>query len=338
MSPSPNATSDDFPRLKAWTRDDHSHMFHPSRISSVAEIAKPLEVAIDDVMRTRPHGWEGKAKDFYANRNSTAQMLDLRAELVIAAALGRNGVTYKFLSSTPDLVCLTSMGEFGLEVTCKQRRSDLAELSHRVRERLKDEHAVIVTLRKRNEDVAIDRETLDSIVDDIVGAVKAGTSGWNSFGDGGLRAIIDFEHAIPGTVSVPWQSTQEFNPDWSLVPRAVRSAVAEKATKRFEVPSVAVVDLTRYDPVGMWPKEVLPTDFARLLTPEVAGPLHGVALVRCGYMQSLSIEVLQTWVNPVHERGPDILELLSFATRVNLPLKLQSQLKDMYPKFPGAEG
>lgn len=168
-------------------------------------------------------------------------------------------------------------------------------------------------------------------MDAVLDAVHAGRAG-PAFAWAGLAVDIYPGSGFGPGFKVAWESVRDLETHWPGVALELTSRIREKAGKQYPVPTIAVVDITRLGESSKWALETLPADMLiSQVTPELAGHLAGVAVVRAGFLEAAGFEVAATWRNPSGEGCDEAPGILRAIARPALPLAIARHVKASVP-------
>jgi hypothetical protein len=107
---------------------------------------------------------------------------------------------------------------------------------------------VLVTLRRTPIVFALSPEQVDAISDEIAAAARSGIAGTVACPEAGVTATILHSAGIVPGVRVVFDMPEQ-GPDWDVywanAARQIVDRVEEKGGKTYDIPSVAVVDVSR---------------------------------------------------------------------------------------------
>jgi hypothetical protein len=252
-----------------------------------------------------------------ALRRDTAigQLLDRRAELLVALKLVRAGVLAKISSRTPDFECSWQGSEFGIEVTTRTR-PDVGEAMHNLLEEgLYDEPNIEVILA-RSERLLFseDPHKTASIADRTVTAIKqrvAAAAGQPVTGnipipELGLTAMLHYVASNPGmrVTYEPPLTDEQWEHHWNMAALQIKDSIERKGRKTYALPSIVVLDVSRLGQAGREPADASwMGKFQDVLDACDLGNLSGALVVRS--------ELVSENLHPLCWRGDDSLAAIA---------------------------
>ena len=316
-----------FPTVEVWTKDLPQHLFHVNQLAGWPGFGDSLEIVLNDLERWSPKGLDSRRTTFRTQANNESKLLDLRSELVIAASLARNRVTFEFRKDSPDLLCQTTGGPVGIEVTTRQRH-DIRRLHNTLEERLTKVSGARVKLTRIGKEYKFDQTRIEEIVGPVVWAAKNGEDSTLSFPWAGVSVNIWHDSESEANSQVFWNSAQDWDIHWAGVAIELANSVRSKGEKVYAVPTIAVVDITRLFDSSHWPGGDIPKVLTSHLNAGIAESLEGVVIVQSGFLQSAAVVILESWANPAKTEGRDLANWFNSATQLSIPLKLQQLIRE----------
>jgi hypothetical protein len=298
----------------------------PEIRASIAELIADLEAA-------GPEGLDGmrrRFRDLGQTDSATAvtQLLDARFELLVASHLARAGALQRIRADTPDFDCHWNGSDLGVEATTRAREEIASALERAIEQGQWGDADVHVTLTRTGkllfseppEVIAeiserVTAQITEAIADPGNGQLKRGNIPIPEFG---LSAMWTAGLGIgfPG-VRVAYDSAltfteEEWEHHWKMAALQVKDTVEGKGKKKYESPSIAVVDISRLGETS----RLLGADgiarYQQILDDCNLGNLRGALLVRTT-LTSRAIEPLCARID-----GPVELAGLAAQLTVNL--------------------
>jgi hypothetical protein len=224
------------------------------------------------------------------------QILTLRVELMVAAQLQRAGALAQIRADTPDFVCRSGEGAFGVEVTTRARPEVVEALHGELERGLRDGPDVDVTVERTgallfSENPAVVAAVSDQLVayikDSIASAAgqpyAAGslpvpqlglTARWTAgTGIGMPGARVVFEDSL-------MFSADQWTHHWQFAALQVKDTIEKKGKKNYSVPSLVVVDVSRLGETSRWLTDEGIAAFQAVVESCELGNLRGAMLVR----------------------------------------------------------
>jgi hypothetical protein len=228
----------------------------------VKELLENLEVLLDCLDRHDLAGLARKRQEFrvYGHRpgrnEAFAQLLEARAELVVAAKLLEAGAEVIIRTDTPDFDCRINGQRFGVEVTTRARDDIDGVLRARLRDALAGTTDCMVYLRRQEPPVfKLPPAQLDQIVQQIIEAVAAGHETSITFREAALVAEVMPGMGLGPEVNVPAEMPHDWGAHWRAAARELIGTIGGKAAKAYVVDSVLAVDVSRLGWAGRWPAD-----------------------------------------------------------------------------------
>jgi hypothetical protein len=289
----------------------HERWIYPAVRDSLAALIAELEAAAPPGLADRRTAFrrQGKAGKINAlspalrQETAMSQLLDLRAELLVAVKLIRAGVLTKISKETPDFECSWQGNEFGIEVTTRARREVGSAMHDLLEEGLAGGPDVgVILIRSGKLLFAEDPAKTAAIASRVVTAIKervAAGAGQPVTGsipvpELGLTAMLHDGGPLcrPGmrvTYQLPLADDQQEH-QWKMAALQIKDPVEKKGRKIYGLPSIVVLDVSRLGSAGQEPAEAWWTGkFQDVLDACELGNLGGVLVVR----SELRSQVLQ---------------------------------------------
>jgi hypothetical protein len=281
----------------AWAAPGHvltEPWFRPEVRSVIAGLMADVEAAAPQGLESMRRRFRdiGRAAD---QASAMSSALDARAELLVASRLARAGALKKIRMDTPDFDCELGGAEFGVEVTTRARE-EAAAMERELERQLWDDDDVHVMLSRTgkllfSESPAITAAAGARVAGEIRAGIAVAPDGQYKHGNVpvpelGLAASwttgigMTFPGGRVAYQSVLTFSAEEWEHHWNMAALQVKDSVEGKGRKRYDSPSIAVVDVSRLG------------ETSRLLTPEAIakyqeildscelGNLRGAMLIR----------------------------------------------------------
>lgn len=252
------------------------------------EFLENLDVLLSRLDQHDPGGLAHKREEFrkYGQRagrhEAFAQLLEARAELIVAWKLLSAGAKLKIRKDTPDFECQIAGRCFGVEVTTRARDDIDGVLRARLRDALPGANDCMIRLRRLEPPVfKLPPGQLDAIVQQITEAVATGQHASLPFPQAAMVAEVMPGMGIGLEVSVPAEMPHDWDAHWRAAARELTNTVQGKAGKAYAVDSVLAIDVSRLGWAGQWPADSSwTTIFAQVLDECDWGPLKGIILFR----------------------------------------------------------
>jgi len=311
----------------AWTGSS-GHLLHeqwifpPVRDALAALIAELDTAAPPGLAGTRTaFRQQGQAANVKAltpaqqRKVATSQLLDLRAELLVAVKLLRAGALMKISKQTPDFECSWQGNEFGIEVTTRTRQEVGAAMHDLLEEGLSGGPDVgVILIRSGKLLFSENPEETAAIADRVVAAIKervAAAAGRPVTGsipvpELGLTAMLHDGGPLcrPGmrvTYELPL-TYDKWEYHWKMAARQIKDPIENKGRKAYGLPSIVVLDVSRLGSAGQEPADASWTHkFQDELDACQLGNLRGALVVR----SELTSEIIE----PLCWRGEQALAL-----------------------------
>lgn len=262
--------------------------------NGIAQLIAKLEAAEPDGL----DGMRRRFRDLGRTDSVTAvtQLLDARFEMLVASQLVRAGALRRVRSDTPDFDCRWDGSDLGIEATTRAREEIGSALERAMEQGPWGDADVHVMLTRTGTLLfsvapALIAETSDRVITQIIEAIAAAGDKGLPHGnipipEFGLNAAwtAGADIGFPGA-RVAYQSPlifteEEWEHHWKMAAMQVKDTVEDKGKKRYESPSIAVVDISR---LGETSRLLGPDGIARYqqtLDKCNLGNLHGALLVR----------------------------------------------------------
>lgn len=247
---------------ESWAPNGHvlrESWIWPEIRAGIAELIADLEAA-------GPEGLDGmrrRFRDLRRTDSATAitQLLDARFELLVASHLARAGALQRIRTDTPDFDCHWNGSDLGAEATTRAREEIGSALERAMERGQWGDADVQVTLTRTgkllfSEPPELMAEISDRVIAQISAAIAAAGDRGLKYGnipipEFGLNAAWTAGASIgfPG-VRVVYQSTltfteEEWEHHWKMAAWQVKDTVENKGRKKYDLPSIAVVDISR---------------------------------------------------------------------------------------------
>jgi hypothetical protein len=282
---------------EAWAPNGHvvrEPWMRPEIRAGIAELITDLETA-------GPEGLDGMRRRFRdLRRTDTAtaitQLLDFRFELLVASQLTRAGALLRIRADTPDFDCRWDGSDLGVEATTRAREEIGSALERAMEDGQWGDADVQVTLTRTgkllfSEPPELVAEISDRVIAQIKEAIAAAGDqplkhGNIQIPEFGLNAAWTAGTGIgfPGA-RVAYQSTliftdQEWEHHWKMAARQVNDTVERKGKKKYQWPSVVVVDISRLGETSRLLGADAIARYQQILDDCDLGNLRGALLVR----------------------------------------------------------
>lgn len=307
--------ADQYPTLKRWVNDDPAHPFHPSRLPIGSSDAEALDELLAFLEEVAPIGLPLRRREFSTVRDDLSGLVNLRTELVIAAALARCGTTFEFRKDSPDLEL--SSGQFGYEVTCRIRNDIL-----RIHGQLED---VLFHFPDLTAEIVPDGrfkfapEHVEGIVVAVEKVAQARRGVTLDFPQAGIKIHLHHDASGRPGARVTWRDVGLDPEDAGYLAAGLRELVTrieEKGAKTYAVPTLLVIDITRlgtFARLAAAPIQKALAESRQVVTPN---GMLGVAVVRAGYLASNALEVL--WATEEDGESDSAIQLLKQAASASV--------------------
>ena len=200
---------------------------------------------------------------------ASEQLLDQRAELLVAVQLLRAKMLVRMRSDTPDFECRWNDLDFGVEVGTRSRREAAAALHKVLEHEFWDGPEVHVTLRRSGERLfSLSPQAITRNAQQLTNEIKNRMAAypdqpWTATLDVPelkLSAVVESGIGLgtPGA-RVAYESVgdeQLSNYNWGMAARMIKDTVEGKGQKnslRNSPPSILVLDISRLDAAGRMP-------------------------------------------------------------------------------------
>jgi hypothetical protein len=262
----------------AWTGSS-GHLLHepwifpPVRDALAALIAELEAAAPPGLAGTRTaFRRQGQAANIKAlspgqqREVATSQLLDLRAELLVAVKLLRAGALTRISKETPDFECSWQGNEFGIEVTTRARQEVGSAMHDLLEEGLSGGPDVgIILLRSGKllfaespaKTAAIAARVVAAIKEHVAAAAGQPITGGIQIPELGLTAMLHDGGPLcrPGmrvTYEIPLgEDKAEYH--WTMAARQIKDPIEKKGRKAYALPSIVVLDVSRLGTAGQEP-------------------------------------------------------------------------------------
>jgi len=216
------------------------------------EFLENLAVLLGCLYEHDPPGLARKRKEFRAyghqpgRHHAYAQLLEARAELVVAAKLLGAGVELQIRKDTPGFDCQIHGKHFGVKVPTRARDDMDGVLRARLRDALPDAMSCVIYLRRLEPPVfKLPPAQLDAIVQRITTAVATGQHTSITFPEAALVAEVMPGMGVGPEVSVPAEMPHDWDAHWRAAARELTETIRGKAAKTYAVDSVLAIDVSR---------------------------------------------------------------------------------------------
>jgi hypothetical protein len=318
---------------ETWAPDGHvlrEPWMRPEIRAGIAELIADLEAA-------GPEGLDGmrrRFRDLGRTDSATAitQLLDARFELLVASHLARAGALQRIRADTPDFDCRWDGSALGVEATTRAREEIGSALERAMERGQWGEADVQVTLTRTgkllfSEPPEVIAAISDRVIAQIIEAIAAAGDGRLTRGnipipEFGLSATwtagagIGFPGARVAYESPLIFTEEEWEHHWKMAAWQVKDTIEDKGKKRYESPSVALVDISRLGETS----RLLGADgiarYQQILDDCNLGNLRGALLVRTT-LTSRAIEPLSARLDGPVELAALAAQLTGTRTAAN---------------------
>lgn len=309
----------------AWTGSS-GHLLHepwifPPVRDSLAALIVELEAAAPPGLAGTRTAFrrQGQAANIKAlspaqqQKVAMSQLLDLRAELLVAVKLLQAGALTKISKETPDFECSWQGNEFGVEVTTRTRQEVGSAMNDLLEEGLSggpDVGVILIRTGKLlfSEDpaktAAIAARVVTAIKDRVAAAAGQPVTGSIQIPELGLTAMLHDGGPLcrPGmrvTYELPF-APEKAEYHWKRAARQIKDPIEKKGRKAYGPPSIVVLDVSRLGSAGQEPTDASWTrKFQDELDACQLGNLSGALVVRS--------QLTSEFIEPLCWRGEQAL-------------------------------
>lgn len=224
------------------------------RILTPIDVAEPLRVA--------------RKRDAFRMLRSQSQLLEQRAELMVASMLARAGVSFEFAAHHPDLVL--GAGDCGIEVGTRALDSQ-RHLHDTLEGRLTPRPELHVTLAFDRRPLKLPRDRCAEVVDDIATGTYHAPTNNVRFDDLGLTALVTVGTEWYGSqvvIQTGRQSGSSLSEYMMEVERELDNKIAQKRRQGTKVPTLLLIDIGRVGEAWLRPASVWLSVLRSKLAPE----------------------------------------------------------------------
>jgi hypothetical protein len=247
---------------QSWARD--GHVVRDPRIWPV--IRAGIATLIADLEAAKPASLDGMRRRFCEmprldDAVAIPRLLEARFELLVASNLAQVGALQRIRADTPDFDCRWDGADLGIEATTRAREEIASALERAMEQGQWGDVDVHVTLTRTgkllfSEPPEMIAEVGERVTAEITKAIGDGGSGQLKRGnipipEFGLSAMwtAGVGIGLPG-VRVAYDSVLTFTEEeweyhWKMAAMQVKNTVEGKGKKRYDSPSIAVVDISR---------------------------------------------------------------------------------------------